>query len=167
MRMSLTWIVLALSAFVAAAPSATSSLKIKESIVAPRGWTKREEAPRNRTIDLRIALPQSNFAQLEQNLFEVRSAFSTLALGLNRMLNVCYSDPFHVRYGEHLTHDEVNELVAPHPESVDRVTAWLASHGLSEADLSRSAAGDWLKVTIPISLADDMLDTVSHRGNRS
>ena len=70
MRMPSSWIVLALSSLALAAPSA--KFKVKESIVAPRGWTKREVAPRDFTIDLRIALPQSNFPLLEQHLYEVR-----------------------------------------------------------------------------------------------
>ena len=71
------------------------------------------------------------------------------------------SDPSHERYGAHLSHEEVNELIAPHPESVDQVTAWLASHGLYDEALSRSPAGDWIKVKVPVSLAEDMLHTVS------
>ena len=70
------------------------------------------------------------------------------------------SDPRHERYGAHLSHEEVNELIAPHPESVDEVNAWLATHGLYGADLSRSPAGDWIKVKVPVGLAEEMLDTV-------
>lgn len=55
----MSWIVLALSGFALAVPS--TKFKVKESIAVPRGWTKREVAPRDFTIDLRIALPQSNF----------------------------------------------------------------------------------------------------------
>lgn len=70
------------------------------------------------------------------------------------------SDPFHERYGQHLSKEEVDELIAPHPESVNQVNEWLASHGISEASLSRTASGDWVKVKVPVSLAEKMLDTV-------
>ena len=70
MRMSLACVIFALSGFVLAAPSA--KFKVKESISVPRGWTKREAAPRGLTMDLRIALPQANFPLLEQHLYEVR-----------------------------------------------------------------------------------------------
>lgn len=73
--MPLIWIVVALSAFAAAMPSAKQTFKVKESIVTPRGWIKRGVAPRDLTIDLRIALPQSNFPLLEQHLYEVRLVF--------------------------------------------------------------------------------------------
>lgn len=73
MRIPLTsWALLSAAALSLAAPSGKQTIKVKESIVAPRGWTKREEAPRHLTIDLRIALPQSNFPLLEQHLYEVR-----------------------------------------------------------------------------------------------
>lgn len=56
--------------------------------------------------------------------------------------------------------DEINALVAPHPESVDAVTDWLASHGLVEDALVRSAANDWVKIKVPVSVAESMMDTV-------
>ncbi|EKM59772.1 uncharacterized protein PHACADRAFT_250501 [Phanerochaete carnosa HHB-10118-sp] len=142
MRVFSAWIVLALAAFTAAAPT-THTVKIKETVNVPRGWTKRDEAPRDLTVDLRIALPQSNFPLLEQHLWEV-------------------SDPFNERYGAHLSQEEVNELIAPHPESVDLVNSWLAEHGLSGADIARSPASDWVKVRVPVGLAEEMLDAKYH-----
>lgn len=50
--------------------------------------------------------------------------------------------------------------MAPPPESVRLVEGWLASHGLSGDALSRSSAGDWIAVQVPVSLAETMLDTV-------
>lgn len=66
------WTALALAASVVAVQSPRAGLRIKESIVAPRGWVKRDAAPRDLRINLRIALPQSNFHLLEQQLYEVR-----------------------------------------------------------------------------------------------
>lgn len=71
-----------------------------------------------------------------------------------------FSDPFHDRYGQHLSKEEVESLVAPEPESVHLVNEWLASHGLYEDSLSRSPAKDWVLVKVPVSLAEDMLKTV-------
>lgn len=85
----------------------------------------------------------------------------TLSLFLLRV-SVQDSDPFHERYGDHLTQDEVNKLIAPHAESVEAVSAWLAAHGITDEDLTHSPAGDWVKVRIPVSLAEEMLDAVSH-----
>lgn len=117
--------------------------KVKEEIHPPRGWIKQAPAPGNQIIQLRIALPQLNFPVLEQHLYEV-------------------SNPYHERYGMHLSKEEVEELVAPHPESLDIVNGWLASHGITEDDISRSPAKDWITITVPISLAEKLLDTVSY-----
>lgn len=46
--------------------------KVKESVPPPRGWAKATPAPPNLVIDLRIGLPQPNFAELERHLYEVR-----------------------------------------------------------------------------------------------
>lgn len=57
----------------------------------------------------------------------------------------------------------MNELIAPHPDTVDQVENWLASYGLPEEAISRSSAGDWIRVKVPVSLAEEMLDTVGLR----
>jgi tripeptidyl-peptidase-1 len=71
------------------------------------------------------------------------------------------SDPYHERYGAHLTKEEVEELVAPHPDSVSEVNGWLSSHGIQEEDVGRSPAGDWLTIKLPVQLVEKMLDTAS------
>ncbi|KAF7792844.1 hypothetical protein EIP86_003945 [Pleurotus ostreatoroseus] len=140
MKLVSACLALAFSALVKAIPSANTQFEVKETIIPPRGWTRQGRAPADRLIELRIAMPQSNFAQLERHLYEV-------------------SDPFHDRYGQHLTQAEVLELIAPHDESVAMVDNWLASYGLSEEHCSRSPGRDWVKVKVPIGLAEKMLDT--------
>ncbi|KAL0580736.1 hypothetical protein V5O48_001294 [Marasmius crinis-equi] len=117
--------------------------RVKERIFPPRGWVQHARAPPDHKIELRIGLPQPNFNELERHLYEV-------------------SDPFHERYGQHLSKQQVEELVAPHPESIDSVTEWLASHGLGESDIARSPAKDWILVTVPVSVAEKLLDTTYH-----
>ncbi|KZT68037.1 tripeptidyl peptidase A [Daedalea quercina L-15889] len=136
----LLWAVL--GALAAAAP-AEHTYRVKETVPTPRGWTAVQPAPPGHTISLRIGLPQANFAELEEHLYAV-------------------SDPSSERYGAHLSKEEVEALVAPHPESVQLVEEWLASHGLAGDALARSPAGDWLTVTVPVSLAENMLDTTYH-----
>ena len=72
-----------------------------DSSAIPRGWKLVAPAPDSAMVKLRIALPQNRFDELENHLYEV-------------------SDPSHSRYGEHLSIEEVHELVAPHPEHLDR-----------------------------------------------
>ncbi|KZV69210.1 tripeptidyl peptidase A [Peniophora sp. CONT] len=141
---------LVLSAFVAAlvsaaaaAPSLGSVHKVKESVQPPRGWVRLDRVPGHSVIPLRFALPQDNFAELEKHLYEI-------------------SDPDHERYGSHLSKEEVEALVAPHPDSLAAVNSWLASHGIPEKDCTRSPAQDWVGVNVPVALAEKMLDTEFH-----
>ncbi|KIP08279.1 hypothetical protein PHLGIDRAFT_88390 [Phlebiopsis gigantea 11061_1 CR5-6] len=148
MRTALALYLLTLAALTAAVPHLSYTFQVKETVTPPREWSQAYKAPSDLTIDLRIALPQQNFALLEQHLYEV-------------------SDPFHERYGQHLSQADVNELIAPHPHAVDQVEQWLESHGLSRDSISRSSAGDWLRVKVPVSKAEEMLNTEYHIWVRS
>ncbi|KAH7923658.1 subtilisin-like protein [Leucogyrophana mollusca] len=144
MRLSF-WLGLSLSVALArAALYKGCQHKVKESIHGPpRGWVKQSPAPPNHIIELKIALPQPNFSVLEQHLWEV-------------------SDPDHERYGAHLSKEETDALMAPHQDSVDAVNEWLASHGFAAEHLIRSSAKDWITIRVPVSLAEEMLDTTYH-----
>jgi tripeptidyl-peptidase-1 len=118
--------------------------KLKESIPRPHKWIDLGRAPPAQPIPLRIALSQTRFDELERHLYET-------------------SDPYHARYGQHLLKEQVEELVKPLPHSVDAVDAWLTHYGITgEEMISRSPAGDWISVTVPVMLAEEMLDTEFH-----
>ena len=134
-------LVLFIAPLILAIPSTKCTPKVKETIVAPHGWNKHSVPAPDHTIVLRIGLPQPNFHVLEKHLYEV-------------------SDPDHKRYGSHLSKEEVDELVAPHQESIDLVNEWLQSHGIGENDVVRSSAKDWVTLKVPVSLVEKMLDTV-------
>jgi len=118
------------------------SFRLKERIHAPLGWERVAPAPADHILHLRIGLPQANFAELERHLQEI-------------------SDPSHSRYGQHLSKAEVEGLVAPKQESITFVDDWLASFDLGQNDLSRSPAGDWVIVNVPVCVAEKMLNTVT------
>jgi len=69
------------------------------------------------------------------------------------------SDPSHKRYGQYLSHAEVNALTKPHDHALDAVHEWLESHSLSGKKLDYSAAKDWIKISIPVSHAEKLLQT--------
>ncbi|KAG6861867.1 hypothetical protein C0995_011164 [Termitomyces sp. Mi166 len=126
--------------FLALIPLAIASpSKLKESVFPPRGWSKRSTPPADHKIVLRLGLPQPNFHVLETHLYEV-------------------SDPYHPRYGAHLSKEEVDALVAPHTDSIDAVNDWLGSHGIQDSDITRSSAGDWVTITLPVHMIEKMLD---------
>lgn len=124
-----------------ALPPSRRDLLIKEEFRPPIDWEIHDNAPADHILNLRIGLVQSNFAELERHLYEV-------------------SDPQHPRYGEHLSKDEVEALVAPHPESLELVYDWLASYGFASNDFRHSAAKDWIILDITVAQAEDLLDTV-------
>ncbi|KAG2115755.1 peptidase S8/S53 domain-containing protein [Suillus discolor] len=118
--------------------------KVKESIHGPpSGWYKHAPAPKHHMLELKIALPQPKFPELEQHLREV-------------------SDPSHARYGAHLSKQETEALMAPHPETLAVVRKWLALHGLAEEDVIQSPAKDWVTIRVPVGLAEVMLTTDYH-----
>ncbi|KAF8204660.1 tripeptidyl peptidase A [Pholiota molesta] len=130
-------------ALVGAVPTKDCAYAVKESIEVPPGWVKHSQPAPNHKIVLKIALPQPNFSELERHLYEV-------------------SDPDHERYGQHLSKEEVEELVAPHPESLSTVNEWLSSFGFRDEDLIRSSARDWVTLKVPVSVAEKMLETNYH-----
>ncbi|KAF8330248.1 subtilisin-like protein [Amanita rubescens] len=135
-------LLLGLAAPALGAPRNTAHV-VKESISLPNGWVKHSTPFPNHVVSLRIGLPQPHFPTLERILYEV-------------------SDPTHVRYGQHLSKEEVEELVAPYPHSLNAVNDWLSTYGLGEEHIDRSPAKDWITITIPVSLVEEMLDTKYH-----
>ena len=121
--------------------SNANTVLLKESVPPPRNWIDLGRALPDWSIPLRIALPQTRFDELERHLYET-------------------SDPSHARYGQHLLKEEVEELVKPPRLSVYTVDAWLAEYGIREEEITRSPAGEWVSVTVPVMLAEAMLHTV-------
>lgn len=131
---------------------------VKDSHHVPRKWSRVSEAPPNSIVKLEIALKQSRFEELEKHLYEGR--LRALMPLLDRCLHISpVSDPDHHRYGDHLSPDEVDELVKPSDESLDLVHEWLLDNGIGRDKLSYSAAKDWVRVSLPIAHVERLLDT--------
>ncbi|KAI0644613.1 family S53 protease-like protein [Trametes meyenii] len=104
----------------------------------PYGFRYIGKADPNATLNLRIALAQSNPAGLEAALYDV-------------------STPGSKNYRQHLSKAEVQALVTPKPESVKAVTTWLSKNNVATAQAS--PAGDWLSIEVPVSKASALLGT--------
>lgn len=89
-------------------------------------------------LHLQIGSKQSNFDELEHHLYEV-------------------STPENSRYGQHLSFEEVNELVKPSDETLDLVHEWLFANGASVFD--HSPAKDWVNIYVDVESAERLLDT--------
>ena len=63
------------------------------------------------------------------------------------------------RYGKHLSKEEVDELIAPSSATVETLEAWLTYHGVDPgSSFSRTDAGDWVTLAIPIGKVEKMLN---------
>ncbi|KAH8707046.1 tripeptidyl-peptidase 1 precursor [Phaeosphaeriaceae sp. PMI808] len=126
-----------------ATPIARSPYVVKETHFVPNEWSKLERSHGGKTIQLQIGLKQGRFDELDRHLHQI-------------------SDPDHKRYGQHLSSDEVDELVAPSPETHDLVHEWLRENGIETDNLGYSSAKDWIIVHLPIELVESLLDTEYH-----
>ncbi|KAI1378901.1 Pro-kumamolisin [Hypoxylon crocopeplum] len=106
---------------------------LKERHVVPRDWVRVGRAPESHRIKLHIGLLQENFGELERHLGEI-------------------SDPSHERFRQHLTIDQVNDLVRPSDDTISAVQDWLTSCGVRADELELTHAKDWI-ITPPLSIA--------------
>lgn len=119
-------------------PLTRRAMQVHETIELPDGFAKVGTASPDTVLNMRIALAQNNPAGLTEALYDV-------------------STPSSANYGNHLTKEEVEAFVAPTPETVSVVNAWLSENGISATTIS--PAGDWLAFSIPVSKANELLDT--------
>ncbi len=62
------------------------------------------------------------------------------------------------RYRMHLSKEEVSELVAPHPDTLELVNSWLQHHDVPSSSVSPTHGGNWLTLLdVPVSKANDIL----------
>jgi tripeptidyl-peptidase I len=62
------------------------------------------------------------------------------------------------RYGAHLSKEQVAELVAAHPDTIELVGAWLEHHGVPTSSASFTHGGGWLTLSrVPVAQADALI----------
>jgi tripeptidyl-peptidase-1 len=62
------------------------------------------------------------------------------------------------RYGAHLSKEQVAELVAPHPDTLELVGSWLAHHEVPSSAVSTTHGGGWLTIKkVPLAQANTLL----------
>lgn len=131
-------------------------LQVKHAWVnVPRGWELVGPAPADHKLNMRIGLKQDRLDELISSLFEVSDPTHVRCVLIHRLRGPSLT-LLH-RYGAHLSKEDVDALVSPHPESVNTVDSWLTHHGVDE--VSRTGAGDWVSIIVPVSVADQMFGT--------
>ncbi|KAH9025804.1 subtilisin-like protein [Lactarius hengduanensis] len=105
----------------------------------PSTWEILSSPPAGTTIDLCVALEPQRENALIEVLHEV-------------------SDPTHPKYGAHLSREQVAELIAPGPDTLELVHSWLGHHRVPSESVSASHGGSSLTLTgVPISQANNLL----------
>ncbi|GAA93850.1 uncharacterized protein L969DRAFT_70212 [Mixia osmundae IAM 14324] len=104
----------------------------------PRGWSRARDAHPETVLALSIAIKHADTKTLEDRLYRV-------------------SDPDSKDYGAHLTQDEANELIKPLKSHSRAVDDWLKQSGVQEHQISKSDAGDWVSIVLPVSKAEALL----------
>ncbi|KAH9026297.1 subtilisin-like protein [Lactarius deliciosus] len=115
-------------------------MRIKHSWNAvPKNWVAMGPPPPDLTIDLYIAVKPRRENALVDTLYEV-------------------SQPGHPRYRVHLTKEQVADLVAPRPQSLELVNSWLEHHGISSSSVSMTHGGNTLMLeAVPVAQANTLL----------
>lgn len=153
----------------------------------PQGWEMLNvPLEDHHTISLQIGLKQANFDGLVKELYEVsdpahpnygkhlsqawviihiRSNCTHAALtganilGKYTVMHNCDLCVFNFSI-DRLLYFLSLEFVKPHPDAISAVDEWLAQHRIDVSNaVSRSAALDWVRVTVPISVAERLVDT--------
>ena len=128
----------AISGVLALPSKARSEYAVKERHAVPLSWTNIGPASKSEKVHLQVGLKLRNEGVVEQHLLEV-------------------SDPKHARYGQHLSAEEIHDIVSPSEESVELVQAWLVEHGIT--NLAYSPSKDWVHIIVPIEKAEELLQT--------
>jgi tripeptidyl-peptidase I len=114
------------------------SMRVHETMQLPEGFSHLRAAAPDTVIDMRLALTQSDRDGLIKALMDV-------------------SEPDSALYGQHLTKEETEKFLAPKPETVEAVNAWLKENDITAKTIS--PAGDWISFSIPVSKANQLLST--------
>lgn len=68
------------------------------------------------------------------------------------------SDPYHARYGQHLSQEEANVLLQPSAHTFNSVVDWLADNEITSDQLSYRSDRPWIGVSLPIAKIESLID---------
>lgn len=107
----------------------------------PNGWRSIGEPSPDHRIHLRIAMHQPDHDLFEQKLMAV-------------------STPDHPEYGQHLSREELKEMLKPRDESTSAILNWLQSSGIPDSDIEDN--GEWINFWVSVRKAEELLETDFH-----
>jgi len=112
-----------------------SSRVTLEEIYVPNQW-KSTGVAKDQPFTLTFALTQKNLNLLEKTVLDV-------------------SDPESLKYGQHLSLDEVNELIRPYPHTIPKIIGWLKKNNITP-DCSLPTP-DFLRCKMRLAQANELL----------
>ena len=116
-------------------------LSVFESLPAiPQGWIQGDAVPSAIRLRFRIAIKQQNAHAFEQHVMDI-------------------STPDHPKYGEHMTREELKDMLRPSIDASNSIIGWLEAEGIPAKDLEDD--GDWVNFYVPAAEAERILDTKS------
>ncbi|KAF8263038.1 subtilisin-like protein [Lactarius quietus] len=126
-----------------------SDIRVKHTWnTVPENWENLGPPPAGATINLYISLKPHPTPSIRS-----MSSSPLIPSRLNSLFML-----LRLRYGAHLSREQVAELVAPHRDTLELVHSWLEHHGVQPSSISRSHGGGWLTITaVPVSQADKLL----------
>src|SRR6266702_116916 len=127
----------------------------------PENWESLGCPPAGTTIDLYIALKPYREIALIDALYEVSEPRHPkhVLLATPPLVPLLTCAAVRFRYGAHLTKEQVAELVAPRPDTLELVSSWLNHHGLPSSSAPMTHGGSTLTLTgVSVAQANRLLN---------
>jgi tripeptidyl-peptidase-1 len=104
----------------------------------PAQWETLGHPPAGTTLNLHFALKPQHEDALIDALYEVSVPGSPKHVLSNTPPRTVYSRVplLRCRYGAHLSKEQVAQLVAPHPNTLELINAWLEHHHVPSSSIS-------------------------------
>ncbi|KAH9167584.1 subtilisin-like protein [Lactarius sanguifluus] len=128
--------------------------------IVPKNWQSLGHPSNQTTIDLHLALKPHREDALVEALYEVSDPEHSRYVPTPPICARMYPPvPLsHVRYGIHLSKEQVAEVVAPHPDTLELVRSWLRHYDIPSSSISITLGGNWLRVIdVSVSQANRIL----------
>ncbi|KAH8986678.1 subtilisin-like protein [Lactarius akahatsu] len=150
-----------LCGFATSVTSRWDGMKVKHAWGAvPKNWKSLGHPSNETTIDLHLALKSHREDALVEALYEVSDPEHSRYAPTPPICARIYPPvPLsHGRYGAHLSKEQVAEVVAPHPDTLNLVSSWLRHYDIPSSSITMILGGNWLRVAgVSVSQANRIL----------
>ncbi|KAH9175112.1 subtilisin-like protein [Lactarius sanguifluus] len=136
-------------------------MKVKHAWGAvPKNWESLGHPSNETMIEFYLALKSHREDALVEALYEVSDPEHSRYVPTPPTCASMYPPvPLsHGRYGAHLSKEQVAEVVAPHPDTLELVSSWFGHYDIPSSSISMTLGGNWLRVVgVSVSRANHIL----------